>query len=109
MDQLHRKYQNLQDNLQALGSVAVAFSGGVDSTFLLRAAHDALGSQVIAVTLSANPRNWILTDSGKIPKIGVIFANMSCLKKYGRLPRDTDFPPSRKAPTRRMRAISAQG
>jgi uncharacterized protein len=44
------KYQRLKDILKSLGSAAVAFSGGVDSTFLLRTAHDVLGERVIAVT-----------------------------------------------------------
>ena len=47
---IHDKYKVLQENLKALGSVAVAFSSGVDSTFLLKAAQEALGDKVIAVT-----------------------------------------------------------
>lgn len=53
MDQIHEKYQRLCDYLQSLGSVAVAFSGGVDSVFLLKAAADVLGDRVIAVTASS--------------------------------------------------------
>lgn len=47
---IQEKYKNLQDDLSSLGSVVVAFSGGVDSTFLLQAAHEALGDRVVAVT-----------------------------------------------------------
>ena len=50
MDQLHEKYENLKAYLKSLGSVAVAFSSGVDSTFLLKVAHDVLGDKAIAVT-----------------------------------------------------------
>jgi TIGR00268 family protein len=44
------KYEKLCSYLKELGSVAVAFSSGVDSTFLLKVAHDVLGENVVAVT-----------------------------------------------------------
>ncbi|MCH5210107.1 MAG: ATP-dependent sacrificial sulfur transferase LarE [Oscillospiraceae bacterium] len=47
---MNTKYDNLKRYLSDLGSVAVAFSGGVDSTFLLKTAHDVLGDNAIAVT-----------------------------------------------------------
>ena len=47
------KYGRLKDYLASLGSVAVAFSSGVDSTFLLYAAKEALGDRAIAVTASS--------------------------------------------------------
>lgn len=45
------KYQALLDRIRSLGRVVVAFSGGVDSTFLLKACLEALGPEnVLAVT-----------------------------------------------------------
>ena len=49
-EELREKLERLETNLQALGSLAVGFSGGVDSSFLLAAAHTVLGDRVIAVT-----------------------------------------------------------
>ena len=45
------KLDLLKDNLAEKRMVAVAFSGGVDSTFLLKVAHDVLGDGAIAVTV----------------------------------------------------------
>ena len=52
MDTLELKAAKLRECLGDLGRVAVAFSGGVDSTLLLRVAHDTLGDQAVAFTLS---------------------------------------------------------
>jgi len=50
MNTVHKKYHTLRGILDDLQSAVIAFSGGVDSTFLLRVAKDMLTENIIAVT-----------------------------------------------------------
>lgn len=56
---LYDKLNKLKAGLEELGSIAVAYSGGVDSTFLITVAHEVLGDNAIAVTShdAGMPRN----------------------------------------------------
>lgn len=51
VQELEMKYKALCRELEAMGNVAIAFSGGVDSTFLLKVAHGLLGDKVVAITI----------------------------------------------------------
>jgi pyridinium-3,5-biscarboxylic acid mononucleotide sulfurtransferase len=52
-EQLQQKLDQLRAIFVPMRSVMVAFSGGVDSTFVLRVAHDTIGERVIALTTSS--------------------------------------------------------
>lgn len=66
------KLKVLQEELRRLGSVMIAFSGGVDSTFLLQVAHLTLGEKALAIT----------ARSGVVPKRDLGEAEEFC-NKYG--------------------------
>lgn len=52
---LKAKHESLQTILRDLGRVVVAYSGGVDSSYLLKAAADTLGAQDVLACISMGP------------------------------------------------------
>lgn len=65
----NEKYNELIKYLKSLGKVVLAFSGGVDSTFLLRAAKEALKDNLKAVTIMSPyiPR-WEIREAKELVK-----------------------------------------
>ena len=90
-----KKYRELLRNLEALGSAAVAFSGGVDSSLLMFAAHEALGEQAAAVTAltPAFPANEASDAESFCSRYGIrlIKAEFDLLS----IPQFGDNPPDR--------------
>lgn len=95
MDELHLKKKKLEDYLSGLESAAVAFSAGVDSTFLLKEAYDVLGDNVIAITakLSAFPDRELNEAETFCKANGIrhITVNIDCMSIDG----FRDNPPDR--------------
>ena len=50
---LEAKLAHLRDFFRPLPSLMVAFSGGVDSTFVLKVAHETIGDRVLALTTTS--------------------------------------------------------
>jgi pyridinium-3,5-biscarboxylic acid mononucleotide sulfurtransferase len=53
MNSLEARLQRLREVFRPMRSVMVAFSGGVDSSFVLRVAHDTIGERVLALTTTS--------------------------------------------------------
>ncbi len=53
-NKMHKKLEFLRKYTESCGKLAVAFSGGIDSTFLLSVAHEVLGKNAVAVNVKSN-------------------------------------------------------
>jgi uncharacterized protein len=53
MSSLEAKLQRLRRSFRGMPTAIVAFSGGVDSSFVLRVAHDTMGERVLALTTTS--------------------------------------------------------
>ena len=103
---MENKLEHLKEYLKGLGSVAVAFSSGVDSTFLLKVAHDVLGDKAIAITAQScsfpkrelneakafcekegiqhvicQSEEWRLKDFQRILRTDVTYVKKNCLRR----------------------------
>jgi uncharacterized protein len=70
---LEDKYHRLKDNLVDMGSALLAFSGGVDSTLVLAVGKEALGENIVAVTVHSplHPKEMLENAASVAERLGV--------------------------------------
>ena len=73
MNVIDEKYRRLVDLIARRGAAAVAFSGGVDSSFLCHAAVEALGGRAVAMTIVSPmlPKSEIADACSVARRIGI--------------------------------------
>ena len=95
MDELHCKEAALKDWLRQTGGCAVAFSGGVDSTYLVHVAHEVLGNRVLAIsaTSAAFPERELAEAKAFCADLGV--EQVVVASNELEVPGYSDNPPNR--------------
>lgn len=71
--EIEEKLRKLQEYLSRLDNALIAFSGGVDSTFLAKVSYDVLGNRVLAVTATSpmHPKSELKEAVELAKKIGL--------------------------------------